>query len=89
MDIDGPGLFPIGVSPINTLPVVIRVEARVTGSSGFIYSNFFRVSFSITPVGDLSSRFGIILPLAEDIVDLRQPLAIQDGLNKDDLESRR
>jgi hypothetical protein len=46
------------------------------------------VTFTITPVGDGSSRFEIPIPLTEDTVELRQPLAIEDVVNRDDdLES--
>ncbi|EFX73777.1 hypothetical protein DAPPUDRAFT_227046 [Daphnia pulex] len=58
MNIDGPGLLPFGVSPIDALPVTITVEARVA------------VTFTITPVGDASSRFEVPVPVSEDTVEL-------------------
>ncbi|EFX70008.1 hypothetical protein DAPPUDRAFT_257643 [Daphnia pulex] len=78
MNIDGPRLLPFGVSPIDALPVTITVEARVA------------VTFTITPVGDASSRFEVPVPVSEDTVELlqHQPIAIQDDDNRDDdLES--
>lgn len=48
------------------------------------------MTFTITPVGDASSRFEVPVPVSEDTVELlqHQPIAIQDVDNRDDdLES--
>jgi hypothetical protein len=48
------------------------------------------VTFTITPVGDASSRLEVPVPVSEDTVELlqHQPIAIQDVDNRDDVMCR-
>ncbi|EFX72194.1 hypothetical protein DAPPUDRAFT_254642 [Daphnia pulex] len=79
MDIGSPAVFPVEVSPIDSLPLLaqalpeIRVEARVAVTFTITPPGENALHFSADALAEWSSRYSIPLPLIENSAELLLP----------------